>query len=301
MNLMKLHILVLIEQYKKVTEVARELSLKQPTVTFHMKSLEEELGVTLYLSRGGRTVLSEAGKAIYPYAQQMLSLYRDTLRTARQYKELTADKLTFSLGTESLYGQLVLSGLQKVQEEPGSLSITLQTGLPTELAGQFAERKLDALLVDQELAGQLEGTFEVLFEDELVVICGAEHAWASRQAITVEQLHNAAWIHYDSALLARVQQEAKGTFQLLLPAALEVPTYESALQAVERGMGVALATRRSADLYNQNKQKIAVLSLPGALQLSSRVMGLSYQTGTKQTGFAEKLAEAIRRAEREAN
>ncbi|MEI0735993.1 LysR family transcriptional regulator [Paenibacillus sp. JTLBN-2024] len=48
MNLLKLHILVLIEKLKKVTDVARELDMKQPTVTFHMKSLEEELGVALF-------------------------------------------------------------------------------------------------------------------------------------------------------------------------------------------------------------------------------------------------------------
>ena len=50
MNYMKLHILVLIEKYKKVTDVAAELGLKQPTVTFHMKSLEAELGTPLFQS-----------------------------------------------------------------------------------------------------------------------------------------------------------------------------------------------------------------------------------------------------------
>lgn len=45
MNLLKLEIVVLIKKYKKLTIVAEQLGVKQPTITFHIKSLEEELGV----------------------------------------------------------------------------------------------------------------------------------------------------------------------------------------------------------------------------------------------------------------
>ena len=68
MNLLKLQILVLLQKHKKVTAVAAELGLSQPTITFHMKSLEEEMGVALFQNRAGKTVLTEAGNALHNYA-----------------------------------------------------------------------------------------------------------------------------------------------------------------------------------------------------------------------------------------
>ena len=61
MNLLKLEIVVLIKKYKKLTIVAEQLGVKQPTITFHIKSLEEELGVPLFELRSGRYFLTEAG------------------------------------------------------------------------------------------------------------------------------------------------------------------------------------------------------------------------------------------------
>ncbi|MEC3466110.1 LysR family transcriptional regulator, partial [Bacillus thuringiensis] len=62
MNLLKLEIVVLIKKYKKLTIVAEKLGVKQPTITFHIKSLEEELGVSLFELRSGRYFLTEAGE-----------------------------------------------------------------------------------------------------------------------------------------------------------------------------------------------------------------------------------------------
>ena len=45
MNVDKYRILVLLSQGDKLSEIARKLGMSQPTVSFHLKSLEEGLGV----------------------------------------------------------------------------------------------------------------------------------------------------------------------------------------------------------------------------------------------------------------
>ena len=44
MNVDKYRILVLLSQGDKLSEIARKLGMSQPTVSFHLKSLEEGLG-----------------------------------------------------------------------------------------------------------------------------------------------------------------------------------------------------------------------------------------------------------------
>lgn len=85
MNITKLQIVVLIEKYKKVTDVAAELGLKQPTVSFHMKSLETELGTSLFQYRSGRVLLTEAGRALYQYAVRIVSLAVEAERSVKQF------------------------------------------------------------------------------------------------------------------------------------------------------------------------------------------------------------------------
>lgn len=46
LNLLKLHIVELLDKHQKITAVADLLGLKQPTVTFHMKNLEKEMGLS---------------------------------------------------------------------------------------------------------------------------------------------------------------------------------------------------------------------------------------------------------------
>lgn len=62
MNIMKLNIVVLIEKYKKVTDVAAELGLKQPTVSFHMKNLEAELGTLYFFTAAAECCLRMLGE-----------------------------------------------------------------------------------------------------------------------------------------------------------------------------------------------------------------------------------------------
>lgn len=50
-NLLRLQIVELLDKHRKITAVADLLGLKQPTVSYHMKMLEQELGVRLFESR----------------------------------------------------------------------------------------------------------------------------------------------------------------------------------------------------------------------------------------------------------
>ncbi|WP_310550056.1 LysR family transcriptional regulator [Paenibacillus glufosinatiresistens] len=83
MNVLKMQIVAGIEKYKKVTDVAAALGMKQPTVSFHMKSLEKEYGTSLFQQRGGRVLLTEAGRALLPYAIKIVALAEEAGRSVK--------------------------------------------------------------------------------------------------------------------------------------------------------------------------------------------------------------------------
>jgi LysR family transcriptional repressor of citA len=60
------------ENFRKT---ANELYVSQPTVTVHIKLLEEHLGYELFSRAGRRIRITEEGRLFLPYAEEMLRTY----------------------------------------------------------------------------------------------------------------------------------------------------------------------------------------------------------------------------------
>ena len=66
-----------------VTRAAKKLRLAQPTVSEQIKRLEELLGNPLFERRGRSLVLTEFGRTIYGYADEIFSLGRELMDAAK--------------------------------------------------------------------------------------------------------------------------------------------------------------------------------------------------------------------------
>lgn len=76
-NLKQLEVFVTTAEYGSFTRAADVLYLSQSTVSSHIRSLEETLGVLLFDRAARRRVaLTEAGKRIYPTAREIVDRCR---------------------------------------------------------------------------------------------------------------------------------------------------------------------------------------------------------------------------------
>ena len=76
MNLKQLEAFVRVAETKSFSVTAKQLYLTQPTVSAHIASLEKELNACLLVRNTKGVELSETGKELYAYAEQMLELER---------------------------------------------------------------------------------------------------------------------------------------------------------------------------------------------------------------------------------
>jgi len=60
-----------------VSAASRKLRLAQPTVSEQLKELERSLGVALFHRRGGKLVLTERGRQVYQYADEIFALGKE--------------------------------------------------------------------------------------------------------------------------------------------------------------------------------------------------------------------------------
>ena len=75
-------------QYGSISAAAERLFITQPAMSRRMKSMEEELGYSLFeRGRGQRSVeLTENGKEFVPVAERLLALYREAEEIPRRKK-----------------------------------------------------------------------------------------------------------------------------------------------------------------------------------------------------------------------
>lgn len=79
-----------IARYRSFTAAADQLYISQSALSQQMKSLEQELGFTLF-DRGSRQLaLTEAGRSFYRNAQQLQALYAHALSEGQQLQQLSS-------------------------------------------------------------------------------------------------------------------------------------------------------------------------------------------------------------------
>src|SRR5699024_1862327 len=83
---------------KNFTEAAKELYISQSTVSLHIKTLEEYLGLRLFSRKNrARGQLTDAGKILYQYSQQLISLMDETQQSLINFKEGISGSLSLAV------------------------------------------------------------------------------------------------------------------------------------------------------------------------------------------------------------
>ncbi|WP_252361782.1 LysR family transcriptional regulator [Paenibacillus terrae] len=97
MNLQQLKVFVLAVELQKLYLVAQKLEVTQPTVTFHLNKLQEDIGVSLFHTKSYHVIkLTEAGKAFYHYASQINALSLEAESLMDMHRGTGAGKLQWS-------------------------------------------------------------------------------------------------------------------------------------------------------------------------------------------------------------
>lgn len=245
MNIVKLKIVVLIEKYKKISDVAGVLGLKQPTVTFHMKSLEEELGTAIFDTRRGRVILTEAGRALLYYAQRITSLTDEAINIVADFD--TLERGTLRIGAGLMPGNYYLPAVagRFMRQFPG-IHLDIKIRADDEIVRMLQQADIDLAVMhtNQPFAGDnLE--CEVLEEDEIVLIYPAEHSFAALKKIEVNQIAQERFIqHAEGSFIRGFSERWASANQVNLWNSAGMDSPEAVKLAVQSRIGISFYTKR---------------------------------------------------------
>lgn len=262
MEIKRLEVLVLLSKYNKLVDVAKIMGISQPTVSFHLKKLEEEIGVALIHKHHKRIFLTEAGKTLVHYAEKIISFKDEALRVMDEYKN--AEHGSLVIGASHVPAVYVLPNLisQFIEEFP-NIHLSLRVKTAPVILNMLKNHELDLGLVLAEHVDEEELRAEVLFSDQLVLIFPPDHPLADREEIQLEDLQKELIIlHEASSTTRKLFDHWVMSNQLSFPKQLELGSVEAIKEAVVAKLGISVLSLTAVE-REVATQQLSYRSLPG--------------------------------------
>ena len=245
MNLSWLQTFILIVDKKSLTNAARVLHLTQPAVSKQLNSLEKFYGTSLLYRTSRHMEVTEAGKMVYEYSQEILAKINESLADVQALqKDLYGSLL---LGASSIPGEYILpAALGRFQALHPQVKVKLEIADSTEIGQMLQDGKIEAGMIGVILENP-DLQQEHIFKDELVVIAPSEHPLTKKKSITLEDFLEEPVIFRERGSGTRLVIENKlkesGIALDRLKVRLELGSTEAVVNAAAAGLGISLVSR----------------------------------------------------------
>lgn len=174
LNYHHLHYFWLVASRGGVTKAAGELRLSPSTLSAQVRALEESLGDALFSRVGKRLVLTETGRVVFRYADEIFSLGREMVDAVSSGR--TGARARFSVGVSDVVPKLVAFRLLEpaLARDP-SLRVSCDEDKPEALFQGLAAHAYDLVLHDAPLpAGSPVKAHSRLFGESPVALFARE-------------------------------------------------------------------------------------------------------------------------------
>ena len=267
MDIHKLDVFCKVVELRSFTKAAQAMQLSQPTVSDHIRSLEEELDHKLVDRLGREVGPTPAGRLLYSYAARILRLQQETLQAIIEYGgQFSGDVL---IGASTIPGTFILPKLigSFRQHFPDIKTIVHISG-----SRAIAKKVLDGEY-DLGLVGAIwnERGFEwkPLFHDTLVLVAHPDNSLINTQPLTVSTLLDQPFVLREQGsgtrkIIAGIL-EAKGYKETDLQEVALFNSNEAVKEAVKAGVGISMLSRRSIakDLHQGTLVALAMEDISG--------------------------------------
>lgn len=221
---------------------AEALFLSQPSLSERIKRMEEEIGQPLFHRLGRGVSLTEAGRALLPYAEQTMQALRQG-REAVQALQPTSEE-TLRVGAARAVGTYVLPDVVAKFHKLHSVDVRIRSGRSTEVLQMLLSREVHVGIARALAHPEVEIIH--LYDEVVVLVTHPQHPFAQAGQASIYDVAKEPLILYDRdsfyfVLIDRVCREAG-----IVPNVLMVlDSIEATKQMVERGLGISFLPSRA--------------------------------------------------------
>ena len=242
MDLWQLNIFCKVIELKSFSRAGKAVHLSQPTISSHIKDLEDHLDCRLIDRLATESVPTKAGKLLYEYAKRMLALHDETETAMAEFKGKIRGRLV--IGGSTIPGTYLMPQLiADFKKQYPDVIVSLKIGDTDNIIDGILNENLELGIVGAR-AETKKIVQKKLIKDEMRLIVPANHRWAGKKRVSLDRLINEPFI---------VRERGSGTLKSIaaslssvghsiddLKVVAEMGSTESVRQAIKHGAGISI-------------------------------------------------------------
>lgn len=244
MDLWQLHVFCKVIELKSFSKAGAAVHLSQPTVSSHIRDIEEYFNCRLVDRLAREAVATKAGELLYGYARRLISL--------RDEAEAALSVFHGKMKGRLIIGGSTIPGTYMIPRLVGSFKIGFPDVMVSLMIGDTEK------IINATLSGELELGIvgaktenkqisqQILINDEMCLVVPANHKWSRKKKIELAMLLKEPFIIRErgSGTLTSIQENLSGSnihmddFNVVA----EMGSTEAVCQAIKNGVGISIVS-----------------------------------------------------------
>lgn len=244
MNLTRLKTFLVLTECLNFSEAAEILYCSQPTVSTQIRTLEEELGCTLFDRIGKKLYLNQQGNDFKIYANQIVNIWASAKENA--LKANSGEHGLLSFGASNFVGIYLLPILLSTfKKRYPNIKINMQIRSSATLLNLLEKNEVEFLILsDQVKINESIYQRKVFYPDRLVLVAPSEHPLAQATLSDLSQLEGYVllWKPEHSSTRIFLEQLLKN-HNVSIENHIEISSLEAIKQSVINSLGIAFISK----------------------------------------------------------
>jgi len=264
MTIRQLEVFLAIAHAQSFSRAAERIHLSQPTLSEHMKELEEELGVPLFIRHSRSVSLTEPGRVFEDYATRVVSTLAAGRHAIAELDGLKRGSLV--VGASTTPGTYVLPArIAKFRQQYPGITVALRIANSRAVEERVRDGEVDLAVIGGHVLGPSERCVAAGIVDELQLIVPPDYPVKAGVLTPARLARERLLIREEGSATRQATERALRQAGVSFRPAMELDHTETIKRAVIAGLGVAFVSRyavedevRSGRLRILNVQRMKV-------------------------------------------
>lgn len=259
-----MRVFITVAEKKNFSKAAKALSLTQPAVSFQIQTLEQYYQTMLFDRVNRHIKLTSAGELLLEYAIHMNNLQAELEKNMQQLTGHVKGELL--IGASTTIGEYILPFIVgDFKKEYPDVNVTIDIMNSEQVENLVKNRSIDIGIIESDPKDKDLTTTKFL-DDEMSLIVPADHPWAAKGKITLEELREEPFIIREPGSGSRLvveQAMIDADFDIeTLNVVMEIGNTSAIKAAVISGLGMAIISKwASKDVVKMGK--VALVDIEG--------------------------------------
>jgi len=266
MDLWRLQIFCRVVELESFSRAAKAVYLSQPTVSSHIKDLENHFECKLVDRLGRQVTPTKAGSLLYGYATKIIDLKQEAENAIAEFQGKIKGRLTIG-GSTIPAGYILPPLLGRFKKDYPEVVVTLAQGDTERIIRDTLEGNVELGIVGAK-AQEVQLVQKKIIDDQMFLIVPRRHKWANKRYIVMDDLIMHPFIMREpgSGTRKSIEQVFANSGHSIdtLNIVAEMGSTEAVRQGIKSGVGVSILSECAVaeELAAGSLKKVKIKGMP---------------------------------------